>query len=105
MLYKHPFDTITLSKTWLRNNANLRQYVLIPGHNFFYKNRDEGQESGVGLYIKDTTKCKKRKDLSKVDETIKHMWIECQGKNKNKNYLVDVYYERRPEDKENGLKS
>ena len=33
------------------------------------------------------------------------MWIECQGKNKNKNYLVGVYYESRPEDKENGLKS
>ena len=40
-----------------------------------------------------------------MDETIEHMWIECQGKNKNKNSLVGVCYERRPEDKENGLKS
>ena len=28
------------------------------------------------------------------------MWIECQGKNKNKNYLVGVFYQPRPEDKE-----
>ena len=52
------------------------------------------------MYIKDTIKYKERQDLSKLDETIEHMWIECQGKNKNKNYLVGVFYQPRPEDKE-----
>ena len=41
MLYQHPFDIITLSETWLRNDTNLLQYVQIPGYSFCYKNRDE----------------------------------------------------------------
>ena len=52
------------------------------------------------MYIKDTIKYKERQEFSKLDETIEHMWIECQGKNKNKNYLVGVFYQPRPEDKE-----
>ena len=28
------------------------------------------------------------------------MWIECQGKNKKKNYLVGVFYQPHSEDKE-----
>ena len=52
------------------------------------------------MYIKDTIKYKERQDFSKLDETIEHMWIECQGKNKNKNYLVGVFYQPRPDYKE-----
>ena len=100
MLYQHPFDIITLSKTWLRNDKNLLQNVQIPGYSFYYKNRDERLGGGVGIYIKDAIKYKGQQDLSKLDETIEHMWIECQGKNKNKNYLVGVFYQPRPEDKE-----
>ena len=67
---------------------------------FCYKNRDKRRGGDVGMYIKDTIKYKERQDFSKLDETIEHMWIECQGKNKNKNYLVGVFYQPRPEDKE-----
>ena len=76
--------------------------TLLPnlGYSFCYKNRDERQGGGVGLYKKDTIKFKERQDLSKLDETIEHMWIEFQGKNKNKNYLVGVFYQPRLEDKE-----
>ena len=49
---------------------------------------------------KDTIKYKEWQDLSKLDETVEHMWIECRGKNKNKNYLVGVFYQPCPEDKE-----
>ena len=52
------------------------------------------------MYIRDTIKYKKWQILSKLDETIEHMWIKCQGKNKNKNYLVGVFYQPHPEDKE-----
>ena len=52
------------------------------------------------MYIRDTIKYKKWQILSKLDETIEHMWIECQGNNKNKNYLVGVFYQPHPEDKE-----
>ena len=100
MLYQHPFDIITLSKTWLRNDKNLLQNVQIPGYSFYYKNRDERLGGGVGIYIKDAIKYKEQQDLSKLDETIEHMWIECQGKNKNKNYLVGVFYQPRPDYKE-----
>ena len=64
------------------------------------KNRDERWGGGVEMYIRDTIKYKKWQILSKLDETIEHMWIECQGNNKNKNYLVDVFYQPHPEDKE-----
>ena len=101
MLYQHPFDIITLSETWLRNDTNLLQYLQIPGYSFCYKNRDQRRGGGVGMYIKLTVKYKERQDLSKLDETIEHMWIECQGKNKSKNYLVGVLYQPRPLDKKN----
>ena len=99
MVYHHTFDIITLSETWLRNDTNLLQYVQTPAYSFRYKNRDEWRGGGVGMYIKDTIKYKEPQDLSKLDETIKHMWIESQGKNKNKNYLVGVFYQPRPERK------
>ena len=51
------------------------------------------------MYIKDTIKYKERQDLRKLDETIEHMWIEREGKNKN-NYLVGIFYQPSPEDKE-----
>ena len=100
MLYRRPFDIITLSETWLQSDTNLLQYVQIPGYSFCYKNRDEQRGGGVGMYIKDTIKYKERQDLSELNETIEHVWIECQGKNKYKDYLVGVFYQTRPEDKE-----
>ena len=85
MPYQHPFDVIKLSEIFFRNNVNLLQYVQILGYKFCYENRDERRGWAVRLYIKDTTKYKKQRDFSIVDETIEHMRIECQGKNKNKN--------------------
>ena len=67
MLYHHPFDIITLSETWLRNDTNLLQYVQIPEYSFCYKNRDEQRGSGVGM----------------VDTVSRE-------KNKNKSYLVSA---------------
>ena len=64
------------------------------------KNRDERWGGGVEMYIRDTIKYKKWQILSKLYETIEHMWIECPGENKNKNYLVGVFYQPHPEDKE-----
>ena len=100
MLYQHPFDIITLSETWLQNDTNLLQYAQTPGNSICYKNRDERRGGGVGMYINDTIKYKERQDLSKIDETIEHMWIQCHRKNKNKKYLVGVFYQSCPEDKE-----
>ena len=45
---------------------------------------------------KSYNKIQERQDLRKIDETIVHMYIECQWKNKNKTYLVGVFYQPRP---------
>ena len=100
MLYQHLFDIIKLSETWLWNDTSLLHYVQIPGYSFCYKNRDERRVGGVGMHTKDIIKFKERQDLSKLDGTIEHMWIECQGKSKSKNYLVDTFYQPLPEEKE-----
>ena len=75
MVSQHPFDIITLSETWLRNDSKLLQYVQIPGYSFCYKNRDGRRGGGVRRYIKNTIKYKEWQDLSKIDETIEHIII------------------------------
>ena len=40
MLQEHPFDILTLSETWLKDDVNLLNYVQIPGYKFRYKNRN-----------------------------------------------------------------
>ena len=82
-------------------------YILqIPGYSSYYKNQDKWRGGGVGMYIKNTIKHKEQQDVE-LGETIEYMWVEYQGKNKNNNYLVGVFYQPRPEDKKNwcGFKS
>ena len=43
----------------------------MPRYSFYYKNQDE-RRGGLGMYIKDTIKYKKRQDLSKLNQTIEH---------------------------------
>ena len=72
MLQKHPFDILTLSETWLKDDVNFLKYVQIPDYKVIYKNRNERRGGDVGLY-------KVRHDLNRIDESIKHLWIECKG--------------------------
>ena len=60
MFYRHRFDIITLSETWLRNDRDLLQYVQISGCNFYYRNRDEKPGGCVGLSLKVTIKYRER---------------------------------------------
>ena len=100
MLQEHPFDILTLSETWLKDDVNLLNYVQIPGYKFSYKNRNERRGGGVGLYIKDSIEYKVRHDLNKIDESIEHLWIECKGNNCNKSYLVAALYQQSSDEKE-----
>ena len=100
MLQEHPFDILTLSETWLKDDVNLLNYVQIPGYKFSYKNRNERRGGGVGLYIKDSIEYKVRHDLNKIDESIEHLWIECKGNNCNKSYLVAALYQPSSDEKE-----
>jgi len=85
MLKQNPFDIITLSETWLKDNKHLLEYVKINGYNFSFKNRDEKRGGGVGVYI--------RNDFNKLDETIEQLWIEIKNKNKKSSFLVETFYQ------------
>ena len=52
MLQEHPFDMLTLSETWLKDDVNLLKYVKIPGYKFSYKNLNERRRGGVALFIR-----------------------------------------------------
>ena len=81
MLQEHLFDILTLSEMQLKDDVNLLNYVQIPGYKFSYRNRNEKRGEGVGLYIKDSIEYKVRHGLNKIDESIKHLWMECKGNN------------------------
>ena len=99
MLQEHPFDILTLSET-LKDDANLLNYVQIPGYKFSYKNRHERTGGVVGLYNKDSIEYKVRHDLNKIDGSIKHLQIDCKGNNCNKSYLVAALYQPSSDEKE-----
>jgi exonuclease III len=93
MLKSHEFDVITLSETWLKDNSFLLNHVQIPGYQFGFRNRDRIKGGGVGYYIKTTIKFKERKDISVLDNTIEHQWIEISHRNKNSNILIGTLYQ------------
>ena len=52
LLQEHPFDILTLSRTWLKDDVNLFNYVQIPGYKFSYRYRNE-RRGGCGFkYLK-----------------------------------------------------
>ena len=91
MINQTRFDVITLSETWLKNDKHLLEYVRPPSYEFAYRNRDEKRGGGVGIYIRDTTEFKLRSDISKLDDSIEHLWVEIQGRKKNSACLIGVF--------------
>ena len=90
---KPKFEVITLSETWLKNDKHLLGYARLPGYEFAYRNRDEKRGAGVEIYIRDTIEFKVRSDISKLDDSIEHLWVEIQGKKKNSACLIGVLYQ------------
>ena len=78
---------------WLKNDKYLLEYVRLSGYEFSYWNRDEKRGGGKGIYIRDTTKFKVRSDISKLDDSIEHLWVEIQEKKKNSTCLIGVFYQ------------
>ena len=93
MINQTKFDVITLSETWLKNDKHLLEYVRLPGYEFTYRNRDEKRGDGVGIYIGDTIEFKVRSDISKLDDSIEHLWVEIEGKKKNSACFIGVFYQ------------
>ena len=86
-----PLDIIAMSETWLKNNPYLLNYVTIPGYSLLFRNRDI-RGGGVGVYIKETLKFKRRSDVEKIEPELEHIWLEIDGRNKHSKLLLGVMY-------------
>ncbi|XP_028409262.1 uncharacterized protein LOC114531856 [Dendronephthya gigantea] len=87
-----PFDIITLSETWLKDNPYLLDYVSIPGYVNVFRNRDRIRGGGVGIYLRDHINFKRRQDIEKLQPEMEHIWLEIPGRNKNSKLLLGVVY-------------
>ena len=93
MCNTYKYDIITLSETWLKNNHHLVEHVQIPGYQIDYRNRDNMRDGGVGVYIKEHIKFKRRHDIEKIVDSFEHMWFEFSGKNKYSSFLLGILYQ------------
>ena len=73
---------IALSETWLRDQPQLLQYVSVPGFTTEFRNRQGLKGGGVGAYIKDNIKYKRRRDIENSCPEMEHLWLEIPGRNK-----------------------
>ena len=84
ILSNYSFDVVALPETWLTRNKALNDFVQIPaGHDLVTENRNNMKGGGVGFYIKDSIKFKRRKDIENKACDLEHLWIELPGQNKN----------------------
>ena len=79
----YPLDMITLSETWLKNQKELLEYVSLPGYATEFRHREVARGGGVGAYIRDTIKYKRRKDIEAIQPELEHLWLEVPGRNKH----------------------
>ena len=91
-LRQYPFHVISMSETWLKNNPLLLQHVNIAGYCNAFRNRDKIKGGGVGVYVKETIKFKRRTDIENRYPKIEHLWIELPGRNKNSKMLLGTIY-------------
>jgi exonuclease III len=89
---EYPFDVIAMSETWLKNNPHLLHYVTIPGYTNVFRNRDDIRGGGVGIYLKESIKFKRRTDIENIEPELEHIWIEVEGQNKHSKMLFRVMY-------------
>ena len=75
------FDIVTLCETWLKDNPQLLNHVFISGYGHEFRNREQIRGGGVGAYIKETVKYKRRKDIESKYPDLEHLWLEIQGRN------------------------
>ena len=67
---EYPFDVVTMSETWLKDNALLLQYVTISGYSQVFRNRNK-----IGM-----------------EPNLEHLWLEIPGRNKHSKMLLGVLY-------------
>lgn len=87
------FSAIALTETWLNDSHDI-SYFNLPGYVFINVNRNFQTGGGVGLYIKDDLRIKRRDDLNFVEA--ESLFVDVIDKF-GKQFLVGVIY--RPPDK------
>ena len=70
----------------------LLEHVRIPGYIPQFRNRQGCRGGGVGVYIKESAKNKRRKDIENLEPELESLWLEISGRNKNSNLLFGVVY-------------
>ena len=86
------FHVVCMSETWLKSNQLLLQHVTIPGYCNAFRHRDNTKGGGVGIYVRDTIKFKRRKDIEGRYSELEHLWIELPGRNRNSKILLGTIY-------------
>ena len=81
-----------MSETWLKNHKELLEYVSLPGYATEFRHREIRKGGGVGVYIRDNVKYKRREDLENMKPELEHLWIEVPGRNKHSKLLLGVMY-------------
>ena len=57
-----------------------------------FRIREQIRGGGVGAYIKETVKQKRRKDIESKYPDLEYLWLEIQGWNKHSNLLLGTIY-------------
>lgn len=92
MIKEYPFDIVTMSETWLKDNLLRLQYVTIPGYSQVFRNRDRFRGGGVGAYLRDGVSYERRTDIENMAPELEHLWIEIPGRNRHSKMLLGVLY-------------
>ena len=92
MIKEYPFDIVTMSETWLKDNPLRLQYVTIPGYSQVFRNRDRFRGGGFGAYLRDGVSYKRRTDIENMVQELEHLWIEIPGRNRHSEMLLGVLY-------------
>ena len=94
MNYECNLDSLTISETCLTENQNLLDYVELSGYDLYYTNRENKSGGGVAAYVRESLKCKIRKDFCSLDINIEHLWLELHRKNRHSHLLKGIFYQR-----------
>ena len=92
LISDHPFDTVTLSETRLKNNQLLLNHVSIPGYVPTYRNRDVCKGGGLGTYIEESVQIKRRTYIKNLESEFEYLWLEFPWKNKYNKLLIGTIY-------------
>ena len=89
---QYPFNVISMSETWPKDNPLLLNHVTIPGYNSEFRSRNSIRGGGVGAYIKETLTYKRRSDIEAKVLDLEHLWLEFPGINKHSKLFVGTMY-------------